>query len=211
MSIEKLQDELLTINSSIQRELEAEKRGSTRFSRLPGLYAEKSRIERQLAILQEPQDDALAIAKRIVDGNIGHDVIAIARAVREAWQRAQGAVPHPLRYTSDGALAECPCCGSLDVGGAHDTVNCYGCGLQITKPRPLQNAVDAWNKRAMLAAAPAAPAAHHTEQSLDMVAPAKPEVQRLREALEAIATCTGDDQARDCAMAALAASTGQEV
>ena len=93
MSIEKLQDELLTINSSIQRELEAEKRGSTRFSRLPGLYAEKSRIERQLAILQEPQDDALAIAKKIVDGNIGHDVIAIARAVREAGQRAQGAVP----------------------------------------------------------------------------------------------------------------------
>lgn len=56
-----------------------------------------------------------------------------------------------LRYTSDGELAECPCCGSLDVGGAHDTVNCYGCGLQITKPRPLQNAVDAWNKRAPIA------------------------------------------------------------
>lgn len=187
MSIEKLQDELLTINSSIQRELEAEKRGSTRFSRLPGLYAEKSRIERQLAILQEPQDDALAIAKKIVDGNIGHDVIAIARAVREAvreaGQRAQGAVPHLLRYTNDGELAECPCCGSLDVGGAHDTVNCYGCGLQITKPRPLQNAVDAWNKRAMLAAAPALPAAHHIEQALDMVTPAQSEVQRLREAL----------------------------
>src|SRR5688572_1453689 len=26
-----------------------------------------------------------------------------------------------LRYTNDGALAECPCCGSLDVGGAHET------------------------------------------------------------------------------------------
>lgn len=58
----------------------------------------------------------------------------------------------PVRYTNDGELAECPCCGSLDVGGAHDTVNCYGCGLQITKPRPLQNAADAWNKRAALAA-----------------------------------------------------------
>ena len=76
-----------------------------------------------------------------------------------AWQRTQSAgVPHVLRYTSDGALAECPCCGSLDVGGAHDTVNCYGCGLQITKPRPLKNAASAWNKRAMLAAAPAQPA-----------------------------------------------------
>jgi hypothetical protein len=72
------------------------------------------------------------------------------------WQaRAQLAAqgePKALRYTFDGALAECPCCGSLDVGGAHDTVSCYGCGLQITKPRPLQNAADAWNKRAQLAA-----------------------------------------------------------
>ncbi len=72
----------------------------------------------------------------------------------------QVSVPDAIRYTSDGELAECPCCGSLDVGGAHDTVNCYGCGLQITKPRPLQNAADAWNRRAMLAAAPAAPAAN---------------------------------------------------
>src|SRR5690606_31538762 len=53
----------------------------------------------------------------------------------------------PLRYTADGKLAECPCCGSLDVGGAHDTVNCYVCGLTVTKPAPLQNAHDAWNTR----------------------------------------------------------------
>ena len=51
------------------------------------------------------------------------------------------------RYTSDGALAECPCCGSLDVGGAHDTVHCYGCGLTVTGHRPLQNAIDIWNRR----------------------------------------------------------------
>jgi len=51
------------------------------------------------------------------------------------------------RRTDGGHLAECPMCGSLDIGGATDTVNCYGCGLQITKPRPLQNAVDAWNTR----------------------------------------------------------------
>ncbi len=54
----------------------------------------------------------------------------------------------PLKYTNDGALAECPCCGSLDVGGAHDTVHCYKCGLTIKKPPPLKNACDAWNKRA---------------------------------------------------------------
>lgn len=53
----------------------------------------------------------------------------------------------PLRYTNDGSLAECPCCGSLDVGGAHDTVHCYRCGLTVTKPRPLKNAIDAWNMR----------------------------------------------------------------
>lgn len=52
-----------------------------------------------------------------------------------------------VRYTSDGALAECPCCGSLDVGGAHDTVHCYRCGLSITKRPPLKNAIDAWNMR----------------------------------------------------------------
>lgn len=52
-----------------------------------------------------------------------------------------------LRYTNDGSLAECPCCGSLDVGGAHDTVHCYRCGLTVTKPRPLKNAIDAWNMR----------------------------------------------------------------
>jgi len=51
------------------------------------------------------------------------------------------------RRGDDGNLAECPLCKSLDIGGAHDTVNCYGCGLQITKPRPLQNAIDAWNMR----------------------------------------------------------------
>jgi len=53
----------------------------------------------------------------------------------------------PKRRTDDGNLAECPLCGSLDIGGAQDTVSCYGCGLQITKPRPLQNAIDAWNMR----------------------------------------------------------------
>src|SRR5690554_2378379 len=56
-------------------------------------------------------------------------------------------LPEPLRYTNDGALAECPCCGSVDVGGAHDTVSCYNCDLTVTKPRPLQNAIDAWNTR----------------------------------------------------------------
>ncbi len=37
------------------------------------------------------------------------------------------------RREDEGSLAECPCCRSLDIGGAHDTVHCYGCGLKITK------------------------------------------------------------------------------
>lgn len=51
------------------------------------------------------------------------------------------------RRLDDGQLAECPLCNSLDIGGACHTVNCYQCGLQITKDGPLQNAIDAWNTR----------------------------------------------------------------
>ena len=51
------------------------------------------------------------------------------------------------RRTDEGLLAECPMCNSLDIGGAINTVNCYGCGLEIRKPAPLQNAIDAWNTR----------------------------------------------------------------
>ena len=68
-------------------------------------------------------------------------------AIRMAVLTAPAVQGEPLRYTNDGALAECPCCGSVDVGGAHDTVSCYNCDLTVTKPRPLQNAIDAWNTR----------------------------------------------------------------
>lgn len=83
-------------------------------------------------------------------------------------------------------------------------------------------------KARRLLAAPAQPAAHHTEQALDMVAPAQPEVQRLREALDHIVGLSralrvgGPDpmdleglsnaleEAVNTAHAALTASTGQE-
>lgn len=93
--------------------------------------------------------------------------------------QSQGA--QPLRYTSDGALAECPCCGSLDVGGAHNTVHCYTCDLTIKRVGPLQNAMDAWNRRtnrAALAAKAEAPAPR-TELS-----------KRIREAATADVTLT---------------------
>lgn len=105
-------------------------------------------------------------------------------AAAPATSAAQAAVPHPLRYTNDGELAECPCCGSLDVGGAHDTVNCYGCGLQITKPRPLQNAVDAWNKRAMLAAAPAHPAERQEQEEVQRLADDRDQLRAMLAATE---------------------------
>jgi len=72
------------------------------------------------------------------------------------------------RYTSDGALAECPCCGSLDVGGAHDTVHCYGCGLTVSKPRPLENAIEAWNRRPAIAP-PVAAGSVDTLQRFELV------------------------------------------
>ncbi|MBL4833611.1 MAG: hypothetical protein JKY26_06505 [Pseudomonas sp.] len=87
----------------------------------------------------------------------------------------------PLRYTSDGELAECPCCGSLDVGGAHDTVNCYGCGLEVTKPKPLQNAVDAWNARTVRAAAPPAPDVSGLVEALEAIAHPIPYLRREAE------------------------------
>lgn len=83
--------------------------------------------------------------------------LADLRARLAKYEDAEGRPLHQgLRYTNDGELAECPCCGSLDVGGANGTVSCYSCELQITKPRPLQNAADAWNKRASLKAQPSA-------------------------------------------------------
>lgn len=62
-------------------------------------------------------------------------------------QRKVSAVGCVRRRVDEGHIAECPLCGSLDVGGAHDNVHCYGCGLNITKEPPLQNAIDAWNMR----------------------------------------------------------------
>lgn len=74
--------------------------------------------------------------------------------IDEAIKALQAA--DPLRYAApDCRIAECPCCGSLDVGGAHDTVHCQSCGLSITCPRPLQNAIDAWNTRKALPCPPA--------------------------------------------------------
>lgn len=85
---------------------------------------------------------------------------AVTEGIVTHWMplpAAPGAVPvaqevtqqaaKAIRYTSDGALAECPCCGSLDVGGACNTVHCYACDLTIKRVGQLKNAIDAWNRR----------------------------------------------------------------
>lgn len=65
----------------------------------------------------------------------------------ESNSLSNGLLSATKRRVDEGKLAECPLCGSLDIGGAHDTVHCYGCGLKITKGKPLQNAINAWNMR----------------------------------------------------------------
>lgn len=52
-----------------------------------------------------------------------------------------------VRRRDHGRLLECPLCASLAVGGAVDTVQCFTCGLSITKPEPIENAANAWNRR----------------------------------------------------------------
>lgn len=77
-----------------------------------------------------------------------------ALTTQAAYEAFKAGRPRELRFTHDGALAECPCCGSLDVGGAGQTVHCQHCGLQLHKEGPLQNAIDAWNTRAGAVPAP---------------------------------------------------------
>jgi hypothetical protein len=66
---------------------------------------------------------------------------------RAATQPAGEVRFRPIRRTSDGVLKECPCCCSLDVGGAYHTVHCQECGLTVSDPGPLQEAIDKWNLR----------------------------------------------------------------
>lgn len=103
--------------------------------------------------VQKSTVDELAQFIRKVDGNHKMGAGALAEKICERSRvdtpAVYGEPVEGLRYTFDGALAECPYCGSLDVGGAHDTVHCQSCGLTVTKPGPLQNAIDTWNNNAI--------------------------------------------------------------
>jgi len=55
---------------------------------------------------------------------------------------------YEIKWRQDGSFCECPCCGSLDIGGAIDICHCYVCGLSIqVKGAPLQEAMNKWNTR----------------------------------------------------------------
>lgn len=84
------------------------------------------------------------------------DTEAMWQAVSGVSALTQQPESEPLRFTGDGELAECPCCGSLDVGAVGGScsiqmgvsyVNCYGCGLELKRKGTMKEACAAWNKR----------------------------------------------------------------
>jgi hypothetical protein len=107
----------------------------------------------------------------------GKALTARYRAMLDAAPAAPVVQAEPIRYTNDGALAECPCCGSLDVGGAHDTVNCYRCDLKVTRPRPLQNAIAAWNTRTGKQVAPPTHPGAVSQAATDVLAERRRQVE----------------------------------
>lgn len=81
-TIPQLEDELQTIDSVIASERKDEQRGGTRFSRIPGLLAERDQLVHAIQLAREPQDQALVMAQAIVALRT-HDPIAIARYIRD--------------------------------------------------------------------------------------------------------------------------------
>lgn len=82
-TIPQLEDELQTIDSVIARERKDEQRGTTRFSRIPGLLAERDQLVHAIQLAREPQDQALEMAQAIIAMRT-HDPIAIARYIRDS-------------------------------------------------------------------------------------------------------------------------------
>lgn len=82
MTIAQLEDQLQTLDSAIASERADEQRGTTRFSRIPGLMAERDQVVAAIQMAREPKDQALELAKAIVELRT-HDPIMIARLLRE--------------------------------------------------------------------------------------------------------------------------------
>ena len=76
-----LTDELESVRAAIRIEREAERRGTTRHSRLPGLLAEEERLLQAIALAGEPDDLALHIARKIFHST-DRTVVGLARLIR---------------------------------------------------------------------------------------------------------------------------------
>lgn len=76
-----LESELKSVEAAIETEKKAERFGSTRFSRLPGLLAERDAILQLIERAKEPDDLALHIAKLVVAVS-PMSVVNVARLIR---------------------------------------------------------------------------------------------------------------------------------
>lgn len=78
----KLQDDLESIRAALKREREAEARGTTRYSRVPGLLAEEQRLLHAIELEQAPRDGAFELAA-MLSQHRHHSVPVLAQIIRE--------------------------------------------------------------------------------------------------------------------------------
>lgn len=167
MTIAQLEDQLQTLDSAIASERADEQRGTTRFSRIPGLLAERDQVVAAIQMAREPKDLALELAQAIVALRT-HDPIMIARLLRERVAGLQ-----ELQGLTAGIEAQ--------RAFAQQSVPAVPKGWQLVPVESNIDMEDAGRKaasryvglgeagrifRAMLAAAPAAPVAQEPVREL---------------------------------------------
>lgn len=102
-----IQEALDTVEAVILREQEAEQRGTTRFSRLPGLYAERDRLKYEIALENEPRDRAYALAAEI-SSLPNSDRLAVAARLRAAEPYLSVTAPGVQTFTRYDAEHHAP-------------------------------------------------------------------------------------------------------
>ena len=108
-TLEQLEAELRSVESCIESQREAEKRGTSRFSRIPGLIGEQDRLTREIALMKEPQDLALALAHKLARLRL-QDVVSVAQCLRAELAGRSATQPGPSRL---------PVPGCVDSEGGH--------------------------------------------------------------------------------------------
>lgn len=78
----KLQDDLESIRAALKCEREAEARGTTRYSRVPGLLAEEQRLLHAIELEQAPRDGAFELAGMLAQHR-HHSIPVLAQIIRE--------------------------------------------------------------------------------------------------------------------------------